>query len=38
MRGTLGIYTPLNKVPASESHKRVQKGSLLRVPLILPRT
>ena len=35
--GTLGDIDPLSKVPGGESQKRVQKCSLLRVPLILPR-
>ena len=35
--GTLGDIDPLNKVPLEESQKRVKKGSLLRVPLLLPR-
>ena len=38
IRGTLGDIDPLNKVPVEESQKRVQKGSLLRVPLLLPRS
>ena len=29
MRGTLRYIDPLNKVPVSESLKRVKKGSLL---------
>ena len=37
IRGTLGAIDPPNKVPVSESQKKVKKGSLLRVPLILPR-
>ena len=37
VRGTLGNIDPLNKVPVEEGQKRVQKGSLLRAPLILPR-
>ena len=32
--GTLGDIDPLKRVPVYESQQRVQKGSLLRVPLI----
>ena len=37
IRGTLGGVDLLNKVPVQESQKRVKKGSLFGVPLILPR-
>ena len=36
-RGTLQNIDPLNKVPVEESQKKVKKGSLVVVPLILPR-
>ena len=38
IRGTLGAIDPLNKVPVQESQKKVQKGFLSRVPLVLPRS
>ena len=37
IRDAFGDMDPLNKVPVEESQKRVQKGPLLRVSLILPR-
>ena len=38
IRGTLGAIDPLKKVPVQESQKKVKKGSLSRVPLVLPRS
>ena len=34
----IGDGIRVSKVPAKESQKRVKKGSLLRVPLVLPRS